>query len=382
MCGSNTKYWEGCMKLTKSAAILAASTVALFGATITANAGGHLSAQEAALVSAAAKEGKVTVINPLFADRTARRLGKAFKKHYGLPDSFKFNSLRKGTGATVAQVRQEIKAGKFTVDVITVSAPGFFAAGTKRGAFAKLDSANWKNMEDTVKAAGQYSEYPYVVTPLAYTFAPVWNTSCPGMKDVNITSYEDLFDPAMKGKSIASDITKSFTYTNTVIALQDAGAVDFNKFWPRLKAMDTIIEFRTEPKMQMVISCQRPLDPWNISGRVYQNVLKDPGLASKIKIGSYKEGQVMLGNQAAVLSGAKNPNAGKLFVEFMMSKAGADIIVEGEAVYSFITGYQVPAAAAPYMADLSKINLIGMEDWVGAQKKFKKTRALWVSTFK
>ena len=96
------------MKLTKSAAILAASTVALFGATITANAGGHLTAQEAALVSAAAKEGKVTVINPLFADRTARRLGEAFKKHYGLPDSFKFNSLRKGTGATVAQVRQEI----------------------------------------------------------------------------------------------------------------------------------------------------------------------------------------------------------------------------------------------------------------------------------
>ena len=269
------------MKLTKSAAILAASTVAILGATITANAAG-LTAQEKALVPLAAKEGKVTVINPLFADRTARRLGTAFKKRYGLPDSFKFNSLRKGTGATVAQVRQEIKAGKFTVDVITVSAPGFFAAGTKRGAFAKLDSANWKNMEDTVKAAGQYSEYPYVVTPLAYTFAPVWNTSCPGMKDVNITSYEDLFDPAMKGKSIASDITKSFTYTNTVIALQDAGAVDFNKFWPRLKAMDTIIEFRTEPKMQMVISCQRPLDPWNISGRVYQNVLKDPGLASKI----------------------------------------------------------------------------------------------------
>ena len=31
--------------------------------------------------------------------------------------------------------------------------------------------------------------------------------------------------------------------------------------------------------MQMVITCQRPLDMWNLSGRVYQNVLKKPDLA-------------------------------------------------------------------------------------------------------
>ena len=31
--------------------------------------------------------------------------------------------------------------------------------------------------------------------------------------------------------------------------------------------------------MQMVISCQRPFDMWNLSGRVYQNVLKSADLA-------------------------------------------------------------------------------------------------------
>ena len=127
---------------------------------------------------------------------------------------------------------------------------------------------------------------------------------------------------------------------------------------------------------------QRPLDPWNVSGRVYQNVLKDPSLKSKIKIGSYKEGQVLLGNQVAVLKGAPNPNAGKLLVEFLLSKEGADLIVEGEAVYSFIKGYTPPEAARPYLADLSKLKLIGMKDWVGAQKKFKSTRNLWIKNFK
>ena len=54
--------------------------------------------------------------------------------------------------------------------------------------------------------------------------------------------------------------------------------------------------FRTEPKMQVLINCERGLDPWNLSGRVYQNVLKKPDLAKILKIGYYKEGQVMLGN--------------------------------------------------------------------------------------
>ena len=369
------------MKFLTSAAVGALSAVALLGATSFAQAD-DLNAQEKALIAGAKAEGGVTIIHPLFSDRTATRMAEAFKKRYGLPDSFEFNSLRKGTGATVSQVRQEIKAGKHTVDMILVSAPGFFAAAADIGAFEKLDSGYWKDSADVAAAAGQYSNYPYVVTPLAYTFAPVWNSSCPGMENVNITSYADVVKASLKGKTIASDITKSFTYTNTVISLQENGAVDFHKFWGELKATDPIVEFRTEPKMQMVIACQRPLDMWNISGRVYQNVLKAPDLASKLKIGSYKEGQVMLGNQLAVLKGAPHPNAAKLLVEFLLSKEGADVYVEGEAVYSFRAGYKPPAAAAPYLMDLSKHKLLGMKDWVGAQKEFKPVRSEWESYFK
>ncbi len=338
--------------------------------------------QEKKLVAAAKAEGSVTLITPLFSDRTGRRLGEGFVKRYGLGSDFKLNNLRKGTGATVAQVRQEIKAGKFTVDVVVVSAPGFFAGAVKRGAFEKLDSGNWKDSESMVKAAGQYSAYPYVVTPLAYTFQPVWNTSCPGMKDFSVAKYADAVQASVKGKTIASDITKSFTYTNTVIALQKAGAVDFNKFWGQLKGTDPIVEFRTEPKMQMVISCQRPFDMWNLAGRVYQNVLKQPALKDKLKISSYAEGQVLLGNQAAVVKGAKSPNAGKLLIEYMLSKEGTDILVEGEAVYSLRAGYKPPAAAAPYLMDLSKQKLVGMDDWVAAQKEFKAVRGKWQSHFK
>ncbi len=337
--------------------------------------------QEKKLIRAAKKEGGVVIINPLFADRTAKRMKASFVKRYDLGSGFKFRNIRKGTGSTVATVRQEIKAGKFTIDVHMVSAPGFFYAAAKRGAFSKLDSGNWKDNVELVEKADQYHNYPYVVTPLAYTFQPVWNSSCPGMKDFKVTSYADAVSSILKGKTISPDITKSFTYTNTVISLIESG-IDMNAFWDKLKKTDPIVEFRTEPKIQMVISCERPFDMYNLSGRVYQNVLKKPALAKVLEIGYYKEGQVLLGNQAAAVKGGPHPNAGKLLVDYLLSKEGADIYVEGEAIYSFRKGYVAPAAARPYLLDLSKYKLLGLKDWVGAQKKFKKVRREWTDRFK
>ncbi len=353
-------------------------------ALLTASTVGHaveLTPQEQKLVGPAKQEGAVVLLNPIFSDRTGQRLGEAFVRRYGLGPDFKFSNLRKGTGQTVAQVRQEIVAHKFTVDILLVSAPGFFDEAIKHDAFEALDSGYWKDHAELTKQAGQYANYPYVVVPFAYSFQPVWNSSCPGMSSFDAASYADVVKPELKDKTIASDITKSFTYTNTAISLQENGVLDLKAFWDKLKVTDPIVEFRTEPKMQMVMTCQRPLDMWNLSGRVYQNVLKKPDLAKVLKVGKYREGQVMLGNQAAVLKGAPHPNAAKLFVEFMLSKEGTDVFIEGEAMYSFMKGYTPPSETKPYVFDLTKTKLLGLKDWVAASKQAKEVRNEWQARF-
>ncbi len=360
--------------------LTAIAAVALLGGTAIGYAA-ELTPQEKKLVEGAKKEGAVTLLNPIFSDRTGERLGQAFIKHYNLGPDFKFNNLRKGTGQTVAQVRQEIVAKKFTVDILLVSAPGFFDEAAKRGAFDALDSGYWKNHTELIKSAGQYANYPYVVVPFAYSFQPVWNSSCPGMANFNVTNYDDAVKPELKGKTIASDLTKSITYTNTVISLQENGVLDTKSYWDKLKATDPLVEFRTEPKMQMVITCQRPFDMWNLSGRVYQNVVKKADLAKVLKIGTYREGQMMLGNQAAVIKGAPHPNAAKLLIEFMLSKEGTDIFVEGESMYSFMKGYKPPAEAAPYLFDLTKTKLLGLKDWIASAKLAKDVRDAWQAKF-
>ena len=337
-----------------------------------------LSPQEQALVREAKKEGSVIVINPLLQDDTVRAWSAAFLKYYDLGSGFQFNNLRKGTGAVVAQVRQEIKAGKFSVDAVFVNNPPFFDAAAKQGAFLKLESAHWKNHEAGVKKAGQYANYPYVVTPFGYAFIAVWNANCPGMKDVNIASIWDTVAPALKGKTISPDLPKSSTLTNSVIGLMEAG-VDMNLFWDKLKATDAMVELRTEAKMQMILTCERAVDMWNLGVRAYQATEGKPELRKHIRFGTFKEGHLMLGNQMSVLKGALRPNAAKLMVEFFLTKESADLMAEYEAEYSFLEGWKIPPKAQPFMPE---IKVLGLKDWVATGKQAERVREEWEKRFK
>lgn len=353
----------------------------LAAAAIHAASAAEITSEEKKLIPLAKKEGAVILLNTSITEFTANELGKAFIRHYGLGGGFKFHNLKKGTGAALSQVRQEFQAGKSTADVLQVSAPDFFDGAAKRGYFLPLESGQWKFHEEQVKKAGQYSNYPHVIVTNAYAFVPVWNASCPGMANVNITSYADTAVPSLKGKTISTDITKSTTFTNTAIALQESG-FDLYAYWDKLKATDPIVEFRTEPKMQMVVSCERPIDAWNLPIRVIQYTVKKPELRKFIKVGSYKEGHLMLGNQAAVLKGAPHPNAAKLFLEFLLTDEGANLVAKNEALYSFRRGWKVPPEAKEYMKELGDMKLIGLKDWVKAGEKFEPVRAEWTKRFK
>jgi iron(III) transport system substrate-binding protein len=342
----------------------------------------ELTPQEKKLIPLAKAEGAVVTMSSLFQDKTARALEEGFRKRYGLGPDFKYTNIRKGTGPTVSTARQEIKAGRITFDAIMVAGAGFFHGAAKQGAFEKLDSGQWKYHEKNAKKSNALFEYPWFVVGSAYTFQPIWNAACPGMENVSINSYADILKPEFKGKTIASDVTKSTSYSTTTLALEQAG-FDIHAMWKKLKAQDPLVAFRTEPKMQMVINCERPIDMWNLVGRAFQAIEKEPSLAKKLRWGTYKEGQVLLNRQLAVMKGAPHPNAGKLFVEFLLSEDGVNIMTEREAsaVISYREGYKPPESVKQYMIDLSEVKVLGVKDEVEAYKQFKDMRTEWRKVF-
>ncbi|OGL63913.1 MAG: hypothetical protein A3I72_14055 [Candidatus Tectomicrobia bacterium RIFCSPLOWO2_02_FULL_70_19] len=368
------------MKRSAQAWILCLSLAALAAAP--ASGATPIAPQEKKLVPLAKKEGSVVFLQTSFNNETMQKLGAAFVKRYGLGSGFKVVPIQKGTGPTVSQARQEIKAGKFTFDIVSVASAGFFAGAAKQGAFLPLDSGQWKNHKENWEKAGIYYEYPHFISPYSYTFQPVWNTACPGMEGVNITSYADIIgNPKLKGKVLASDVTKSTSYSLTTIGLMENG-YDVKTMWKKLKALDPLVAFRTEAKMQFIINCERAVDMWNLSGRAVQKIREKPELGKGLKWGTYKEGMVLFGQQAGVIKGAKHPGAGKLFMDFLLTSEAADVVAEGEiSFYTMLKGYKPPESVRKYMIDFDKVKILPIKDQIGAAKKFKQMHADWQQIF-
>jgi ABC-type Fe3+ transport system substrate-binding protein len=114
-----------------------------------------------------------------------------------------------------------------------------------------------------------------------------------------------------------------------------------------------VIIFRTEESLQKVMSCEYPIQLWQLSGRVYQRAQEDKTL--DLGVAWPSEGVVLIGVPMAILKGAKHPNAAKLFTEFLLSEEGMTAFITGEGVFSFREGFQVPAAVKKYTPDVSTV---------------------------
>ncbi len=338
------------------AAWAALATVLAWGGT----AAWAADAELAKLIEAAKKEGEVHYIDATNQPRTQALLDRAFRKKYGLPESFKFTHTLRGTGEVVATVQQEIKAGQHTIDLVWVGAPAFFKAAAKEGHLLPYVSSEWKHFERAMKRAGVEADPPHWVVPSAYSFVPVWNRKCPGFANVQIKSWKDMLNPAFKGKMIIGDVRKSFTYAATWVGMQGTLGKDF--FSRFVEVTQPVIIFRTEESLQKVMSCEYPIQFWQLSGRVYQRVLEDKTL--DLGVAWPEEGVVVLGVPMAILKGSKRPNAAKLLVDFLLSEEGMQAYIEGEAVFTFRDGFKVPEAIKKYTPEVDKVKAMPVT-WPG-----------------
>jgi len=330
-----------------------AAIVAVLGG---AAAGAAAEAGLATLIEEAKKEGEVHYVDAVVAPKTQAGLDRAFRRKYGLPESFRFTHTLRGTGEVVASVQQEIKAGRHTIDLVWVGAPAFFKAAAKDGHLLPFVPAEWKHYERVAKRLGVEADPPHWITPSAYSFVPAWNRKCPGFAGVQIKSWKDLLDPAFRGKMMIGDVRKSFTYAATWVGMEGAlGKEYFPKF---VELTQPAIFFRTEESLQKVISCEYPIQMWQSPGRVFQRAQEIPGL--DVRLAWPEEGVVLVAVPMAILKGSRRPNAAKLLMEFLLSEEAMREYVSGELRFSFRDGFKNPDAVRAYMPDVDKVKALPM----------------------
>jgi iron(III) transport system substrate-binding protein len=130
--------------------------------------------------------------------------------------------------------------------------------------------------------------------------------------------WKDLLRPEYKGKICAADVSNSASHTNGYLSLR---AVLEANFFKELAKQDPFLLVSSTDQVNKAVTGEYPII-----------VMADAGASSRANAGLElvfpPEGWAANGGQTAILTHAPHPNASKLFVDFIHSEAGQQVLLE------------------------------------------------------
>jgi iron(III) transport system substrate-binding protein len=307
------------------------------------------------LIEGAKKEGQLNWIDATIQQFNDPRFHDAFKKRYGLPDSFQINHAFKATGDLITQVQQEVQADKVTLDFVLIGDLTFWGGLDKAGALLDYAPSELGALDAQLKKLNFPTNPPRWSTIVSYAFAPVWNKK---FVTKDIKSWFDVVDPAFKDKAIQGDIRTSSTQTDTYIGLRTVIGTEF--FQKYADTVNPVLIFRTPEQQQKLTSGERVITDFHIAARALQAKRDDKSLDFGAAYPS--EGVVPLPIQAGILAKAPHPNAAKLFVEFMTSQEGQQLFLDAEVQWPLRSDVTYADDVKQFLKPLDQIKIITL-DW-------------------
>jgi iron(III) transport system substrate-binding protein len=307
------------------------------------------------IVEAAKKEGQLNWIDATVQQFNDDKFHGAFRKKFGLPDSFQVNHAFKATGDLITQVQQEVQAEKVTQDFVLIGDLTFWGGMEQAGALLDYAPSELGALDAQLKKLAFPTKPPKWATIVSYAFAPVWNKK---FVTKDIKSWFDLIDPTFKNKAIQGDIRTSSTQTDTYIGLRKAIGVDF--FQKYADTVSPVLIFRTPEQQQKLTSGEEIISDFHLAARALQAKRDDSSLDFGAAYPS--EGVVPLPIQAGIMAKAPHPNAAKLFLEFMTSQEGQQLFLDAEVQWPLRSDVTYSPEVKQFLTPLDELKAIQM-DW-------------------
>jgi iron(III) transport system substrate-binding protein len=274
-------------------------------------------AADAALIAAAQKEGHVTWYTTQITNQFGRPAMDAFQKRYGIRVSF----IRADSIELAVRMVNEAQAGRVQADVFdgTSTAPPVKKAGL---------ALKW--LPDRTRAWPQEYRDPeeYWVATNVYIHSPAYNTNLVP-KGSEPRTYQDLLDPKWKGKmawAIHATSSGALGFIGTVLTEMGEGP---GTAYLRALARQDIIQSGGSARsvVDQAIAGEYPvaLQIFN-----HQPVISARRGAPIDWIPLSPAMAVLC--VAGVTRDAPHPNAGKLFVDFLVSEEGQKIFRDGDYI--------------------------------------------------
>ena len=300
-----------------NARIAARCTAALLGAalfTAVLPARAQMPAWEKTLYEAAKKEEAFTVYSAHYNTETMANLCAAFDKKY---PGVKCNFVRTTAQVAFQRFQQDLKANIAVASVFSSTDVGHFPDLKKRGFLLAYRPNNLSNMVDALKQFNDKDDFYWVTS--AGLVVITYNNALVSEQDAP-KKWTDLLDAKWKGKvSIGHPAFSGYVGTWVVMMRKLYGWEYFEK----LEKNQPQIGRSINDTVTMLNAKER----WVAAGPDATTLLsRDKG--NPLSVSYPTDGALLMVSPTGIPRNAPAPNAGKLFVEFLLDKEAAEIQIQ------------------------------------------------------
>jgi iron(III) transport system substrate-binding protein len=275
------------------------------------------SGQDAALVQAARKEGKV-VWHTSLALPSSTTISHYFQNKY---KGIEVEVHRNGSQRVLQRFMQETAAGIKGADIVHTSDAGHFELLKDKNLLLKFAPQAVAAFPEGFKdKAGFYYGMRATLSVMAHNPKIVSDKDAP-------KTWKDLLDPKWNAKLVTAHPGYSGIIMTHVLALVNQYGWDY--FRDLAKNKLHLVQSANDPA-GVVASGERPVGV-NGAEYFYYKTLKQ---GNPIKIIYPKEGVPLVVSPVAIAKDAPHPNAAKLFMEFIFSKESQQLLADKEGLYT------------------------------------------------
>ena len=285
--------------------------------------------------AAAVKEGNVSWYSstpfPL-----VQKLADKFTQDTGI----KVTLLRSGGEAVLRRFLQEYGAGQAGADVITMSDSGAAGGLTRKGVFVPFKPEGFDKVVDGAKDKDGH----WIAQRVHLIGMPVRSDMM--AEEDRPKTWSDLKDPKFKGKMVMPDPSFTAIQLSVVGMLSQKLGWDFYK---ALRANDTMIVQGHQQVYKTMQQGERLLGAEGSDPRSFNDGKTVPNQTVIYPT----EGVFEVCSPVAIIKNAKNPNAAKLFAQFMLSPV-AQKMIAAHAIHSSRVDID-PPEGQPSLKDVKSI---------------------------
>ena len=270
------------------------------------------------LIEAAKKEGKISFYTAMDL-QFAEKLGRAFEAKY---PGIAVRVERSGAERVFSRIAQEYSSSIHNVDVVNTADQAHCIVWKRNGWLAPYLPEEVAKYYDKryYDPEGLNVTTRILVSPIAY------NTSLVKKEDAP-KSFKDLLDPKWKGKLVKAHPAYSGTIMNATFEIARDLGWDYLEKLSKQRVLQ--VQSATDTPKRVSVGERAVM----VDGAGYL-VIRYKEAGQPIDIIYPEEGTPLAGGPSAVFKAAPNPNAARLFQNWMHSREGQQLIVDQARQYS------------------------------------------------